>query len=85
MPRKIMFVLFLRPTEKADDHDEGISYTSNEESNEDAKNSSNAVHRATHATETSPEKKTHQTIEEKVSAWRKKLEFRWFCSTLFYP
>jgi hypothetical protein len=50
MPRKIMFVLCLRPTDKADDHDDGISYTNNEESNEDAKNSSNAVRRATHAT-----------------------------------
>ncbi len=75
MPRKIMFVLFLRPTEKADDHDEGISYKSNEESNKDAKNWSNAVHRATHATETSPEKKTHQTMEEKVSAGRKNWKF----------
>ncbi len=84
MPQKIMFVLCGTPTEK-DDNDEGISYTSNEESNEDAKNSSSAVHRATHATETSPEKKTHQTMEEKVSAWRKNWKFNDFVPPYFSP
>jgi hypothetical protein len=86
MPQKIMFVLCWTPTEK---DDEGITYTSNEESNEDAKNSSNTVHRATHAAETTPEKKTHQTGEEKVSAWRKKWNFddfvpHYFSPSLFY-
>jgi len=85
MPRKIMFVLCLRPTDKADDHDDGISYTNNEESNEDAKNSSNAVRRATHATKASPEKKTHQTIKEKVSAWRKNWNFDGFVPPYFTP
>jgi hypothetical protein len=74
-----MFVLCWTPTEK--DDDEGISYTSNEkESNEDAKNSSFTVYRTA-----TPEKKPHQTVEEKVTAWRRKWNFNDFVPPYFSP
>jgi len=82
MPRKIMFVLCWTPPEK--DDDEGITYSYREEEekpNEDAKNSSFTVYR-----EAIPaKKKPAQTVEEKVTAWRRRWNYNDFVPPYFSP
>jgi hypothetical protein len=86
MPRKIMFILCWTPTTTTTDEECGITYTNNDESNEDAKKSSMAIAKESSAAETQ-EKPVHfhQTVAEKVLAWQKTWKFKQVAPPYFSP